>query len=444
MKNWITYAVIILAAASWVYAQTPKSESNVGIGFDVGLQKLYSDKPGYVLHDVSHTAYAPAGEFLLKFIITNQFNFALGLGYGYVGDGFFDKSSYETSMVGGDLRLNLQPFSFRTFNPFLTLGFGMFSYQYNPTINYSKDYAETFLGGTKGKRLNAGAVIFGGGVEIMTSPQFSVNLTADYRHTTTDYLDGGSYHGKSKDGFFNGRIGIVYYMNKRNYKSTSSDEDLLALDKANAGQVGGSTANKYGENLSTFEAKLDKMEASESNYSMEQYNRLKSRYDELNHLIDGKEKEIDDLKLTLELKDQRIMDIESELNSAGSKGDNNFARNYETALETYYSKNYSAALSQFQSLKDRFPNNKLSSNCQYWIGECYFGMGEYQKALEAFKSVLSYSFSYKKDDATLMMARCYMKLNDRVNAKTYFQQLLNSYPDSEYIEKAKEWLSRLG
>ena len=55
-----------------------------------------------------------------------------------------------------------------------------------------------------------------------------------------------------------------------------------------------------------------------------------------------------------------------------------------------------------------------------------------------------HSFSYKKDDATLMLGRCYMKMNDFETARNYLQELLNKYPDSEYVGKAKEWLNRIG
>jgi tol-pal system protein YbgF len=280
----------------------------------------------------------------------------------------------------------------------------------------------------------------------MTSPQFSINLLADYRHTTTDLLDGGAYNGKSKDGFFNGRVGVMYYMNKRDYKSKPADQDLLAMDRAESGQVEGAKASEFAEGTTTFNAKLDKMEASESENNMAEYNRLKGRADELNRLIDGKGKEIDDLKVSLEMKDQRILGLEKDASTAGSgQGEGSeYANAYQKALNDFYTKNYESARTQFSSLRDRYPNHKFASNCQYWMGECYFGMGDYQNALEAFKAVLTYGFSYKKDDATLMMARCYVKLKDMANARSYFQELLNSYPDSEYIEKAKEWLSRVG
>ena len=49
----------------------------------------------------------------------------------------------------------------------------------------------------------------------------------------------------------------------------------------------------------------------------------------------------------------------------------------------------------------------------------------------------------KKDDATLMLGRCYTNLGDSATARTYFQNVIDEYPDSEYVEKAREWLSRI-
>jgi tol-pal system protein YbgF len=182
---------------------------------------------------------------------------------------------------------------------------------------------------------------------------------------------------------------------------------------------------------------------------MEQYVRLKSRVDELNNLIDAKEIEIEELRGTLDLREQRIADLETELNSVPPAGaavttSAEFSANYETSLRHFYERDYSGAIGVLNNLKAQYPHHKLASNCQYWIGECYFAMGNYSEASNAFKSVFDYGFSYKKDDATLMLGRCYYEMNDVENAKTQWNTLLSEYPESEYIEKAREWLGRAG
>jgi len=42
-----------------------------------------------------------------------------------------------------------------------------------------------------------------------------------------------------------------------------------------------------------------------------------------------------------------------------------------------------------------------------------------------------------------MLGRCFFALNDKTNARDYFQAVIDKYPGSEYIEKARQWLRRL-
>ena len=89
------------------------------------------------------------------------------------------------------------------------------------------------------------------------------------------------------------------------------------------------------------------------------------------------------------------------------------------------------------------PDHRLASNCQYWIGESYNAMKQYQEALNAFNSVMSYRTSYKFDDALIMSGICHLRLGDRTTARENFQQLVSRFPDSEYAPKAMRYLGRL-
>ncbi|MBN1996769.1 tetratricopeptide repeat protein [candidate division KSB1 bacterium] len=440
MKNVIVFVLLCGFFAFHGASAQSEKQSNLGIGVNLGLQKLFADKCGYVLKDVHHTAFTPAGEFFIKFLVSERINLAFALGYSVLGDGFFDKSSYETYLFNTDIKAHINLRKFSKVNPYLTLGIGALNYKYTPTQWYSKKYAATNLSDAVDQRFTDAAFILGGGMEVMTSEQFALNMLLEYRLTTSDNFDGGSYHGKSNDGYYNGRVGFVYYLGKRPYKTEPTEDELMALQRVELGEVDEATLSETDNNLAMFEAKLDELNASEADVSMEQYIRLKSRVDELNQLIDEKEREIGTLRSDLGSKNQRIFDLQNSLSTGGS---DEFSIAYEKALGNFYSRNYSQAISDLQSLKERFPYHKLVSNCQYWIGECYFGMGNYQKALESFRDVFNYGFSYKKDDATLMLGRCYYKMNDRENAKNYFQELLDSYPDSEYIDKARQWLARV-
>ena len=422
-------ALLVLAMLySTAFSQAEESPSNLALGLNLGLQKPYCD--------VLHTGVGLAGEGMAKLVVTNRFHLSLALGFGMLNDGF-SKNTFTTSLITGDLKANIFLVEPDVINPYLTLGLGGFGFKYKQT-NTANAIGSPAL---EGEWHGDGAIIFGGGLEIMVTPKMAINAFADYRHTTGDDLDGATV-GKSKDGYLNGRAGFTYYFGGRKVEK-SAQEDLLALDQAELGEsLGGD------DKLSMFEAKLDKLDADETDMSMEQYVRLKSRIDELSSLIENKEKELDELRTSLDFKDQRISDLESELGRISSSGyaagSGSFSMTYESALRGYYARDYQGAIAVLNDLKNRYPTHKLASNCQYWIGESYFGMGDYIRAAEAFQAVFNYATSYKKDDATLMLGRCYYNLRDMSRARSYFQGLLSEYPDSEYLEKARQWLNRAG
>jgi tol-pal system protein YbgF len=421
-------ALLVLAMLfGAAFSQAEESPSNLALGLNVGLQKPYCD--------VLHTGVGLAGEGMAKLLVTNRFHLSLALGFGMLNDGFTN-NTFTTSLITGDLKANIFLVEPDVINPYITLGLGGFGFKYKRTKSWAIGSPAL-----EGEWHGDGSIIFGGGIEIMVTPKMAINAFADYRHTTGDDLDGATV-GKSKDGYLNGRAGFTFYFGGRKVEK-SAQEGLLALNQEELGE-----SLPGNEKLSTFEAKLDKLDANETTVSMEQYVRLKSRIDELSSLIESKEKELDELRTTLDFKDQRISDLQSELSRISSSGyavgEGSFNTTYESALRNFYARDYQGAIAVFNDLKNRFPTHKLTSNCQYWIGESYFGLRDYIQAAEAFQAVFNYATSYKKDDATLMLGRCYYNLHDMSRARSYFQGLLSEYPDSEYIEKARQWLNRTG
>jgi len=422
---------IVLAAEE----KTAAKQSNVGLGFNLGFQKPYCD--------VLHTGAGLAGEFMARFYIGRYFDLSFGLGYGTLNDGF-SYNTFQSNLINGDLKANIHLAKPGKFNPYLSLGAGILNYGYTATkpAQWYEKYGKKWQ--PDDNRYFDAAFITGGGMEIMTSPQTAINLLADYRFTSGDGLDG--IVNSAKDGYLNTRIGFTYYLGKRQTKEEPTQDELLALQRAEYGTASGAEAAGSNEKLSMFEAKLDKLEASDTELSMEQYIRLKSRVDELNGMVEGKDKELDDLKSSLDFKNQRITDLETALQKTGTSttvGSGGFSENYEEALRQFYGRDYRSAISRFSDLLKRFPQHNLASNCKYWIGESYFGLREYGAAADAFQAVYNYDNSTKKDDATIMLGRCYYNLNERDKAKSFFQALLDEYPDSEYSGKARQWLERL-
>jgi len=88
---------------------------------------------------------------------------------------------------------------------------------------------------------------------------------------------------------------------------------------------------------------------------------------------------------------------------------------YRDAFDRFRQRHYQEAIDIFEWLLEQYPTDAFASNCQYWIGESYFGLQEYKKAYAAFKRVTEYAGSAKRIDALTMMKRAAVKqrLGDR-------------------------------
>jgi len=110
---------------------------------------------------------------------------------------------------------------------------------------------------------------------------------------------------------------------------------------------------------------------------------------------------------------------------------------YEQAIAKTRSRNYRDAMSQLQTLLNAGIKEDYADNCHYWLGECSFQLRDYSQAIQHFQHVQAYKFSEKKDDAQMMIARSYEFLGDRAKARTEYQKLVDLYPTSEYVKRAR-------
>lgn len=111
---------------------------------------------------------------------------------------------------------------------------------------------------------------------------------------------------------------------------------------------------------------------------------------------------------------------------------------YRTALASYNNRDYEAALGQFAEIVATAPRSTRADNAQYWMGECYCGLGKFRLALTEFTKVFAYQSTEKDDDAQFKIARCYLALGEKDKALAAFQKLLGEHAESEYVERARK------
>jgi tol-pal system protein YbgF len=116
---------------------------------------------------------------------------------------------------------------------------------------------------------------------------------------------------------------------------------------------------------------------------------------------------------------------------------------YQTALKAFNDRSYNQSLKLFESLLQQYPGGPYTGNAQYWVGEIQYAQGQYAKAVAAFDKVISSGESPKSDDAQLKIGMSYMKLGKKTQAKEALSLLVNQYPNSEYVSRARKYLEEL-
>ena len=116
---------------------------------------------------------------------------------------------------------------------------------------------------------------------------------------------------------------------------------------------------------------------------------------------------------------------------------------YGSALADYRKRKFNSAIKKFNALLAESKNNNLSDNAQYWIGECYYHMKLYSRAVTGFGNVLNYKNSNKIDSAILMRGKAYKHLGRKSEAIAQFRTLVTNYPRSSYTKRARELISDL-
>jgi TolA-binding protein len=414
----------------------------MGIGASLGIQRLSHDE-----HVSPNSGFGGGIEAYIKYKFSPSFFTIASLGYGELSDGnlVFGDCIFSTDVINFDVKAALNLITEGNFIPYGYLGLGGIYFDVGGPIEQTTPPGN----GYHFEGAFDPAFILGGGFEAKINPTVTFDFCVDYRFTGSDHLDGWK-GGSSNDGYLTIRTGATYYLSRPLGSGTGSGVRLT--ENAPIEEISGEgTTESPDDELNALVEGLDNYnETANANMNVEEYVKLKSKVDDLNDAIRQKELEIEDLKTQLASRKEKITELEQRLRNRGGAAASSlnvdisdFSSSYEQALQQYYSKEYDGAIYLFSMLLETSPTHRLASNCQYWLGECYFGQSDYSVALDAFKKVLAYNESFKKDDALIMMGRCYIFLGDKQTALATFNQLMNEFPDSEYYQKAQYYANGL-
>ncbi|NQV13962.1 tetratricopeptide repeat protein [bacterium] len=113
---------------------------------------------------------------------------------------------------------------------------------------------------------------------------------------------------------------------------------------------------------------------------------------------------------------------------------------YNDALNKYFSKEYLESIQDFRLLIEREPYGAYADNAQYWIGECYYSLEDFESAIGEFEKVFAFPENNKSDHAQFKIAISYQQLGRYIKARESMNRFILDYPASELISQAHDFL----
>jgi len=115
---------------------------------------------------------------------------------------------------------------------------------------------------------------------------------------------------------------------------------------------------------------------------------------------------------------------------------------YKKARNMLLENDVDNAADLFATFAKQHPEHGLADNALYWLGECHYTQGRYEKAIDVFKELVkTYPKAEKVPDALLKTGYAYLSLDDVNRASHFFKRVIKKYPFSPAAEKAEEKLS---
>jgi len=117
---------------------------------------------------------------------------------------------------------------------------------------------------------------------------------------------------------------------------------------------------------------------------------------------------------------------------------------YDAAWKLFRSGDFEGAADAFADFVKRYPASAYAPGAQLGLGNAYYAMSDYKKAIAAQEVVATtYQDSASAPDAMLNIASSYTELKDKKAARKTLQQLIRTFPDSSAAKAAKDRLAAL-
>ncbi len=178
---------------------------------------------------------------------------------------------------------------------------------------------------------------------------------------------------------------------------------------------------------------------------------VKGELDTNKHLIEAHSKELERMIIDLEHRltgiEERLDIFSKQIVQVMEKVAPNVAKEgslYQGALDEVNEGEYLKAAAKFVSFISSFPKSSFISNAQYWVGECFFSVKDYKRAIKEFDVVVQkYPRSDKAATALMRQGDSFYELDMLDQAKPFYEKVLKDYSASPEVVKVKVKLQRV-
>ena len=116
---------------------------------------------------------------------------------------------------------------------------------------------------------------------------------------------------------------------------------------------------------------------------------------------------------------------------------------YQSAYNLLVKNKLSESATGFSNYVTKYPNNSLTPNAWYWLGQVQYKQKKYQDARVSFLNTAKFKGSTKRADALYKLGVTSKALGDKDKAKKFFEVLIKTYPTSSSTALAKKELASL-
>ena len=117
---------------------------------------------------------------------------------------------------------------------------------------------------------------------------------------------------------------------------------------------------------------------------------------------------------------------------------------YDQAFNALKDGRYAESARRFQAFIGQYPNDDLTPNAYYWLGESYYVTQNYGVSLDTFNKLLAnYPDSQKAPDALLKVGYCQYEMKQWDQAEATLNQVLQKYPNTTVANLAQGRLRAL-